>query len=141
MSGEKTLYQLFLAACEKGEEAKVNAAIVLGVDINTKDASGFTGLIFAIENKHERVVDILLAHPAIDINRKDKNSWSPLWAAARYGLTSVVAKLGRMPALRGVNDYTGGRTPLSYAIENGKDKQPAVGKKTRFRIFSALVFR
>jgi len=100
----------------------VNAAIVLGVDVNTKDASnGWTGLLCAIGSKHENVVDILLAHPPIEINGKDNGGYFPLWYAAERGLTSVVAKLGRMPSLRGVNDQGGqyGWTPLSVATCNG----------------------
>ena len=133
MSGEKTLNELFLAACRNGEDAKVNAAIVLGVDVNTEDATnGWTGLIEAISSEHENVVDILLAHPNIDINGKSNNDSFPLLLAAAHGLTSVVAKLGRMPALRGVNDQGGynGWTPLTIATYNGKDKQASVGKKT-----------
>ena len=116
----------------------------LGVDINTKDATyGWTGLIWAIQNKHEKIVDILLAHPDIDINGKTNSGACPLSLAAWHGLTSVVAKLGRMPALRGVNDQAGpeGSTPLSLATSNGKDKQATVGKKTKFRIVIFLVFR
>ena len=124
MSGEKSLNELFLAACEDGEEAKVNAAIVLGVDVNTKDAtSGWTGLMWAISYRHESIVDILLAHPDIDINGKTNNGWFPLSQAAWHGLTSVVAKLGRIPALRGVNDQGGlfERTPLNLATTQGKE--------------------
>ena len=118
MSGEKTLNELFLAACRNGEDAKVNAAIVLGVDVNTKDTTyGCTGILWAINDKYEDVVDILLAHPNIDINGKANDGGFPLsWAAAR-GLPSVVAKLGRMPALRGVNDHgCRGSTPLSISL-------------------------
>merc|ERR550532_3073717 len=74
----------------------------------------------AIGRKNENVVDILLAHPPIEINGKDYGGYFPLWYAAERGLTSVVAKLGRMPALRGVNDQGGyGWTPLSVATCNG----------------------
>ena len=130
MSGEKTLNELFLDACEKGEEAKVNAAIVLGVDVNKKEAAkGATGLLWEIKHKHENIVDILLARPDIDINGKTNNGFFPLLVAAGFGLTSIVAKLGRMPALRGVNDQDyNGCTPLSYATSNGKNKQVTVGK-------------
>ena len=127
MSGTKTINEAFLAACRNGEEAKVNAAIVLGVDINTKDSKGQTGLIFAIWKKHEHIVDILLALPDIDINGKNIKGGFPLSAAAYHGLSSVVAKLGRMPGLRGVNHQAdaGGWNPLSLATHNGKDKQAA----------------
>ena len=130
MSGEKTLDEVFSEACENGKEAKVKAAIVLGVDVNTKDAFDQTGLILATWNQHENVVKILLSHPDIDINGKDCIGDFPLWCAAYHGLTSVVAKLGRMPVLRGVNDQGGsGQTPLSRAICYGKDEQAAVGKR------------
>merc|ERR1712130_295302 len=121
MSGEKTLNELFLDACENGEEEKVNGAIALGVDVNTKDTLEQTGLHLALWKKHENVADILLAHPNIDINGKDKDGCFALLLAAGYGLTSVVAKLGRRPALRGVNDQGGTVwwTPLSYATCSG----------------------
>ena len=129
MSGENSLNlnELFLDACKAGGETKVSAAIVLGVDVNTKDAVGGTGLMWAIEKKHENVVDILLAHPAININGKDNDGTSSLWLAARWGLTSVLVKLGRMPLLRGVNDHGGkaGLTPLSCATFHGKEGYPS----------------
>ena len=116
---EKTLQELFWEACQNGEEAKVNAAIVLDVNVNTKDDNGQTGLMWAIGKKREDIVDILLAHPDIDINGKTNDGWFPLWCAAAKGLTSVVVKLGRMPALRGVNDQYAGWTPLILATRNG----------------------
>ena len=139
MSGEKSLNELFLAACEDGEEAKVNAAIVLGVDVNTKDATnGCTGLIWAINNKYEDVVDILLAHPDIDINGKTYGGCFPLMIAAFGCLTSVVTKLGRMPSLRGVNDQGGGggQTPLSLATYNGKESRLLLKKTKSYSWFS-----
>ena len=131
MSGEKTLNELFLDACEKGEEAKVNAAIVLGVDVNKKEAAkGATGLLWAIKHKHENIVDILLACPDIDINGKTNNGFFPLLVAAGFGLTSVVTKLGRMPALRGVNDQGyKGVTPLSWATSFGEDNHLLLEKE------------
>ena len=100
----------------------MNAAIVLSVNINTKDADGMTGLMLAIARKHENVVNILLARPGIDINGKANNGSFPLSIAASWGLTSVVAKLGRMPMLTGVNDQgSNGSTPLGFAAYEGKD--------------------
>merc|ERR1712130_5418 len=117
---EKNIDNLFLDACLNGEETKVNGAIALGVDVNTKDTGGRTGLIWAISNEHENVVDILLAYPNIDINGKDNSGGFPLLFAADWGLTLVVTKLGRMPALRGFNDQgSSGKTPLSLATYYG----------------------
>ena len=123
MSGTKTIDEAFLDACNNGDKAKVNAAIVLGVDINTKNSEGRTGLYLAIWNINEHIVDILLELPGIDINRKTNKGGFPLLVAAYHGLSSVVAKLGMMPGLRGVNDQAGdgGLTPLSLAARFGKD--------------------
>ena len=99
-----SLSELFLKACKNGELAKVNAAIVLEVDVNLKNENWLqNGLILAIRGKHEAVVDILLSQPDIDINAKSGRTF-PLALAASLGLTSIVAKLGRMPSLRGVNE-------------------------------------
>ena len=97
MSGTKTIDEAFLDACNNGDKAKVNAAIVLGVDINTKNSEGRTGLYLAIWNINEHIVDILLELPGIDINRKTNKGGFPLLVAAYHGLSSVVAKLGMMP--------------------------------------------
>ena len=98
-----SLRELFLKACENGEEAKVNAALVLGVDVNFKsEQRPVPGLMLAIWGNHEGVVDILLSQPKIDINSSDKDNF-PLALASSLGRSSVVAKLGKMPTLRGVN--------------------------------------
>ena len=131
MAGTKTINEAFLAACQNGEESKVYAAIELGVDINTKNRKGQTGLLFAIWKKHEHIVDILLAREDIDINAKSNNGSFPLWAAAGNGLSSVVANLGRMPGLRRDNDQGGDGgwtfTPLSLATHFGKDNKLQFG--------------
>ena len=99
-----SLSELFLKACKNGELAKVNAAIVLEVDVNFKNENWLqNGLILAIRGKHEAVVDLLLSQPDIDINAKSGRTF-PLALAASLGLTSIVAKLGQMATLQGVND-------------------------------------
>ena len=128
-----SLSELFLRACKNGKVAKVNAAIVLEVDVNFKNENWpQSGLILAIRGKHEAVVDLLLSQPDIDINAKSGRTF-PLALAASLGLTSIVAKLGRMPSLQGVNERAQdesdifGRifgmslaTPLSLAAKRGR---------------------
>ena len=142
MAGTKTINEAFLAACQNGEESKVYAAIELGVDINTKNRKGQTGLLFAIWKKHEHIVDILLAREDIDINAKSNNGSFPLWAAAGNGLSSVVAKLGRMPGLRRDNDQGGDGgwtfTPLSLATHFGKDNNLLLSVNFMREIFFTL---
>ena len=129
-----SLSELFLKACNNGEVAKVNAAIVLEVDVNLKNENWLqNGLILAIRGKHEAVVDILLSQPDIDINAKSGRTF-PLALAASLGLTSIVAKLGQMRSLQGVNEracdgsdafrsffaFFGLATPISLATKRGE---------------------
>ena len=60
--------------------------------------------MLAIRGNHEGVVDILLSHPKIQVNSSDKDRGSPLALASSLGLASVVAKLGKKPTLKGVNE-------------------------------------
>ena len=128
-----SLSELFLKACKNGDVAKVNAAIVLEVDVNIKYENWpQSGLILAIRGKNEAVVDLLLSQPDIDINAKNGRTF-PLAVAASLGLTSIVAKLGRMPSLQGVNERAHDAsdifsrifvpslaTPLSLATKRGE---------------------
>ena len=100
-----SLSKLFLRACKNGEAAKVNAASILEVDVNLKNENCWlqNGLILAIRGKHEAVVDLLLSQPGIDINAKSRRTFL-LALAAALGLTSIVAKLGQMATLQGVNE-------------------------------------
>ena len=125
MTQTRTVSEVFLDACRSGDETRVNFALKLGVDVNTGDGEGRTGLMLAIWGEHEKIVDILLAHRDIDINATTKRGTSPLSLAASRGLPSVVAKLDVRGCwgehgLVGVNHQGCGRTPLSWATNNGR---------------------
>ena len=97
-----------------------------GGPLCTGDGEGRTGLMWAIWREQETIVDILLAHRDIDINATTRRGTSPLSLAASRGLTSIVAKLDVRgcwgePGLVGVNHQGFGRTPLSWATNNGED--------------------
>ena len=105
LAGSDSLRELFLIACKNGEEPKVKAALVLGVDVNFKsELRPETGLMLAIRGNHEGVIDILLSNSKIQVNSSDKDRASPLALASSLGLASVVAKLGKKPTLKGVNE-------------------------------------
>ena len=91
--------------------------------------SSVLGWVFYFFSKcllRNTLVDILLAHRDIDINATTRRGTSPLSLAASRGLTSIVAKLDVRgcwgePGLVGVNHQGFGRTPLSWATNNGED--------------------
>ena len=66
---------------EKGDLDGVIAALQKGADVNTKNESKKTGLMKAVFNNHNLVVDLLLKTPNIDVNQKDEWGHSGLnWA-------------------------------------------------------------
>ena len=56
--------------CKEGDLEGVKAALQSGIDVNTKDRNGWTGLINAVIYKHNSVVDLLLnTQTNIDVNQ------------------------------------------------------------------------
>merc|ERR1711971_1155296 len=64
--------------CRYGELEGVKAALQAGADVNTKDKCGATGLIWAVFNNHNSVVDLLLKTPTIGVNWKNDEGWCAL---------------------------------------------------------------
>ena len=56
--------------CKKGNLEGVKAALQRGVGVNTKEKTGKTGLVWAVEKGHNSVVALLLDTPNIDLNLK-----------------------------------------------------------------------
>ena len=56
--------------CKKGNLEGVKAALQRGVGVNTKDKTGKTGLVWAVEKSHNSVVTLLLDTPNVDLNLK-----------------------------------------------------------------------
>ena len=68
-------------SCKEGGLEGVGGALQSGVDVNTNDESGKTGLMWAVKNKHNSVVELLIKTPNIDVNQKDGFGRSALhWA-------------------------------------------------------------
>ena len=42
-----------------------------GVEVMARDKGGRTGLMWAVNKKHEEVVEVLLAQPGVEVNWKD----------------------------------------------------------------------
>lgn len=82
---------------------------------------GKTPLYLAVENGHVDVVRVLLDHPDIDVNVKDKYSVFPLWLAVEYNDSKMVEALLRHSSIDVnakyiCNDHY---TSLHNAVEKG----------------------
>ena len=105
--------------CEEGDLEGVRAALERGVDVNSKDEQGWTGLMKAVENDHDSVVELLLQCPTLsfldicyagdlervkaalqngtDVNTKDENGRTGLMRAVDNNHYSVVELLLKTP--------------------------------------------
>ncbi|MCL4479581.1 MAG: ankyrin repeat domain-containing protein [Deltaproteobacteria bacterium] len=59
------LDDVLLGAAKEGNLPVLQTALEKGADINVKSNDGFTALMFATENKHIDMINLLKAHGAI----------------------------------------------------------------------------
>ena len=105
----------FIDFCADGDIEAVQAAIDNGADVN-EDMYGTTGLMWALQHRHNNVVQVLLQHPQININKVGLNGWVALhWAVFgdnHEGMAAVLAQDDQSINQR--NRF--GRTPIMNAV-------------------------
>merc|ERR1719234_1289093 len=69
--------------CRDGILEGVKDALQRGADVNTDDKNGRTGLMQAVGNNHNSVVELLLNRPNIDVNLKSGRGNCALLQAVR----------------------------------------------------------
>jgi hypothetical protein len=88
------------------------------LDINWKNPHcfGCSALYRACQNGHVDIVQLLMAHPDIDINQKSYSGWVPFMSACYNGHPSIVRMMLEDPRLTTINYKDDiGWTPLSNA--------------------------
>ncbi len=107
----------FTKAAKFDDVSEVQALIKAGVSPNTLDPKGNPMLIVAIRDKSLKVVDLLLADKAIDVNLVNKSGENSLMMASIDGELPLVETLV-LKKKADVNKT--GWTPLHYACTTGK---------------------
>ena len=109
----------FWKLCHDGDIEEVQAAIDNGADVNEANHMGGTGLMFAINKSHNNVVQVLLHHPQIDINKVDLDGSSALHCAViGDNLEGLTALLAQHDDLMIINQRDNdGWTPIMNAVE------------------------
>ena len=109
----------FWLLCRVGNIEGVQAAIDNGADVNEtyfETYLGATGLMGALYRNHNNVVQVLLQHPQININKVGLNGWVALhWAVFgdnHEGMAAVLAQDDQSINQR--NRF--GRTPIMNAV-------------------------
>jgi len=67
--------------CKKGDLEWVKAALQRGADVNKRGKKGWTGLMWAVMNNHNSVVELLVKTPNIDVNLKNDKGYCALHLA------------------------------------------------------------
>jgi len=87
----------------------------LNVNWKNEEEDAMTALYAACNQGHDSVVSILLAHPDIDPNLKEKYGWTPFMTACYNGNTSCVREMLQDQRVMVNEPSDNGRTPLRYA--------------------------
>ena len=104
----------FVALCKRGDLGEVRGAVERGVDVNSEDTVGWSGLSMAVCCDHNHVVEWLLQQPAIDVGRRDSYGRTALnWAVAGNN-PALLSLLLAHPTADPTGRNDDGMTPLEY---------------------------
>ena len=118
----KTVLDLFLDACDKGDIEMVRNLLRWGADVNWQDEDDQlqAGLHLAIRDGHGDVVDLLLAQPGIEVNIRDDFNNTPLIAACHAASETILRKLLQAEGIDiNCRDFDGD-TPLLFCLGYGR---------------------
>jgi len=113
----------FWDAAKDGKEQEVKDILRKNpsLNVNWKNEKNYavTALFAACFNGHDSVVSVLLAHPDIDPNLKQKDGWTPFMTACWSGKTSGVRLLLQDQRVMINEPNIEGSTPLRWAAFKG----------------------
>lgn len=115
------MLSVFMTCCRDGEVEEAKQALVDGQDPNERDLDdGCTGLMLAVHNEHNDIVELLLKQPELDINSVEKIGDTALHVAGYSGNLWAVKKLVSDPRIKTLNSRNNdGQTPLIGAVRMG----------------------
>jgi len=108
----------FVRAVRTDNASSVASLLERGFDPNARDESGQTALVLAIRERSERVVDVLLRSPQLDINSRNNVGETALMLAALQGQL----ELSRRLIAQGATIIQAGWNPLHYAATGPEPK-------------------
>ena len=110
-------------AVSNGDEAEVLSLLLHNPNVNVNwrhlNNSDRTALHYALWNGSDEIAQLLLAHPAISVNVKDRNGQTPFSLACENGRVSVVQLLLKDPRVNITLEDHWDRTPLWWAAREG----------------------
>ena len=101
----------FFRAVRTDDASEVASLLQRGFDPNAHEESGQSAIGLAVREKSDRVVDVLLKHPQLDIDRRNGVGETALMLAALQGRLELAQRLIR----QGARISQEGWNPLHYA--------------------------
>jgi ankyrin repeat protein len=108
----------FFRAVRTDDASGVAGLLERGFDPNAHDESGQSALSLAVREKSDRVVDVLLKHPQLDINSHNSVGETALMLAALQGRLELAQRLIE----QGASISQDGWNPLHYAATGPEPK-------------------
>ena len=116
----------FYYACMKGNLEKVKELSNQIDDINWGNPNslfnGYTGLHTSCARGNKEIVEYLISHPKINVNKEDQIGRTPLFIACANGKEEIVKILLKDERVNVNKEDRYGGTPLFTACENGKEE-------------------
>ena len=116
---ESRLAEKLFTAAQRGDVEGVRKALEEGAYVNAKDKNGDTALIWASENGHTDVVELLLKVPNIEVNATDRFGWTALIKASKNGHKEIVEALLNMSGIKVNIKDKKRKTALVWANKSG----------------------
>jgi ankyrin repeat protein len=108
----------FFRAVRTDDASGVAGLLERGFDPNAHDESGQSALSLAVREKSDRVVDVLLKHPQLDLNSRNSVGETALMLAALQGRLELAQRLIE----QGASISQDGWNPLHYAATGPEPK-------------------
>ena len=102
----------FVALCKRGDLAEVRGAVGRGVDLNSVDTDGESGLMVAVTSGHNQVVEWLLQQRDINVSRRDRWGNTALHWAVSGNNPALLSLLLAHPTADPTDRDDDGMTPL-----------------------------
>ena len=104
----------FAELCEMGDLAEVRGAVGRGVDVNSVNTDGESGLMRAVYCGHNQVVEWLLQQPDINVSRRGMWGNTALHEAVYGNKPAILSLLLTHPTADPTDMNDDGMTPLEH---------------------------
>lgn len=109
----------FLLMCKYGQPQNIESMLNNGIDVDSANASGITGLMVAAAENRRDIVDVLLKHKASTDEKTNKGFTALMFATARGSDAALVNDL--ISAESDINTMSNANdTALTLAISDGR---------------------